>query len=172
MVLKSSVALNNSGRIIAMKYGFSQGKASYPWVEKWFDRATPQVAFQSNTLHIFPPRYLCMNFPERHPKTSFKCPTSDPGTLWVMSHKTSFWKPLSRLYKLYRFITLTHLLNKMHKLIVALGKTSSSLTALRGIHRFFPDPPQDFSFCTVIRCWSSPVIGCGGVTQCANLPCN
>lgn len=53
MVLKSSVALNNSGRIIAMKYGFSQGKASYPWAEKWFDRVTPQVAFQSNTLHIF-----------------------------------------------------------------------------------------------------------------------
>ena len=31
MVLKSSAALNNSGRITAMKYGISRGKASYPW---------------------------------------------------------------------------------------------------------------------------------------------
>lgn len=171
MVLKSSVALNNSGRIIAMKYGFSQGKASYPWVEKWFDRATPQVAFQSNTLHIFPPSFaawISLKGIQRHP-------SSVPQVTLVLSewcHTKHLFENLFSRYKLYRFTTLTHPLNKMHKLIVALGKTGSLLTALRGIHRVFPDPPQDFSFCAVNRCWSSPVIGCGGVTQRANLPCN
>lgn len=64
-------------------------------------KVTHSIYFSSN---------LCMNFPERHPKATFNCPSNDPHTHQVMSC-TIFselfvaWE-LFRRYKLYKFITL------------------------------------------------------------------
>lgn len=157
MVLKSSVALNNSGCIIAMKYGFSQGKASYPWVEKWFDRETPQVALKRNSLHIFLLPSL-HEFLWKLSKPFFNCPSHDPWTLSVMSFKISFWIAcrfwsFSR-YKLYQFIT--HLL-KMQKLIVALGKSIKFFTnyPLRNSFLLSRFSSGFFLLFYASRCWSS-----------------
>lgn len=98
--------------------------------------------------------------PHLCPNSSFRCPTSNPA----------YTKHLSKTLQVHRAERLP---SKTHKLIVALGETSSSLTAPRGIRRSFPDSPQVFFFLppsSMSRCWSSPVMGCGGVTQCANLP--
>lgn len=92
------------------------------------------------------------------PISSFRCPTSNLGHT----------KHLSKTLQVHRTERSP---SKTHKLIVALGETSSSLTAPRGIRRSFPDSPQVFfPPCSMSRCWSSPVMGCRGVTQCANLP--
>lgn len=148
MVLKSSVALNNSGRIIAMKYGFSQGKASYPWAEKWFDRATPQVAFQSNTPHISPAisAWISLKGIQNHPST---VPQMTPGL-----SKWCHTKHLFELLVARDLLVDTNFTNASHTcwtrcinwLLLLARAISSLLTALRGIHCFFPDPPQVFSF--------------------------
>lgn len=75
------------------------------------DLTEQHLKLPSKVTHsIYFSRYLCMNFPERHPKATFNCPSNDPQTLQVMSYKTSFPSvcclgAFSR-YKLYRFITL------------------------------------------------------------------
>lgn len=92
-----------------------------------------------------------MNFPERHPKLSFNCPSNDPPTLHVMSYKTSSWVAWClgsfRRCKLYKFIT--HLLNYcrcINWLVLLARAIHSLLTALWGIHCLFPEPPQVFCF--------------------------
>lgn len=141
LVLKSSVTLNNSGCIIAMKYGFSQGKASYPWGEKWFDRATPHVDVQSNTLHIFP--FLSQHELWKASKNILQLSFKWPSTLPVMSSRTDFW-----IAWCFGPLVDTHFRHSSHtcwtrcrkRLLLLARVSTSSLTALWGIHRFFPDP--------------------------------
>lgn len=150
MVLKSSVPLNNSGCIIAMKYGFSRGKASYPWVEKWFDRETPQVALKRNSPHIF-------LLPSLH---EFLSCLNHSSTVPHMTPWLSKWCHPKYLFELPVALDLlvdTDFTNLLHTcwtrcknwLLLLARAISSSLTALWGIHFFYPDSPQVFFFCVM-----------------------
>lgn len=111
-----------------------------------------------------------MNFPSR-PNSSFRCPTSIPGHTKHLSEKKNKKKNLSADGNVTSWShgTLgeqdaqTNCCSRRDELLANCPPRNSPLVS-RLSSGFFPPP------CSMSRCWSSPVMGCGGVTQCANLP--
>lgn len=115
------------------------------------DLTEQHLKLPSKVTHsIYFSLYLCLNFPERHPKPSFNCPSNDPPTLQVMSHETSSWIACClgsfRRYKLYKSITHTCWTRCINWLLLLAREMHSLLTALWGICWLFPEPPQVFCF--------------------------
>lgn len=94
------------------------------------DLTEQHLKLPSKVTHsIYFPRYLCMNFPERHPKATFNCPSNDPQTLQVMSYKNIFSDCLGAFgrYKLYKFIA-TACWTRCINWLLLLARVISSLT--------------------------------------------